>query len=186
MRRELGQTVGRMLLIAMTSFPLVSHATLPATADQRLCGDENDNIVVAHVDHGTSEDCRLKYKTACMPDNLVRLSIVIDEVIVTAKNGLLDGRPTSDAVGRRTEILATTGTGPDYGDLEAPRDGALTDLDVLTLYVGKAFIFSIGGNAPHYATAWALSSRVWVMKTLQTSPFCATMAVSAVRPKVAK
>jgi hypothetical protein len=179
------KTAKRMLLVAMTSFPLVAHATLPATSDQRLCANENYNIVVAHVDHGTSEDCRLKYNTSCSPDDLVRLSIVVDEVIVTAKNGLLDDEPTSGAIGRTIEIVATTGSRFGYGDLEAPRERPLTNLDVLTLYVGRAFIFSIqsAGNAPHYATAWPFSARVWVMNTLRTSPFCAKIAASASHPE---
>lgn len=82
-----------MLLFAVASFPYVAHATLPATADQTLCHDESDNFVVAHVDHETSEDCRLKYKTSCQPDALVRLSIVIDEVssILWQRPALRDG-----------------------------------------------------------------------------------------------
>jgi len=164
-----------LLVFAIILCPLMAHA-VAALPDQILC--MRRKIVVARVESGVGE-------TAPPGDTrtgVVRLSIVITEELTQPKGDPSSELLVGDASGRPIEMSFTViharGYLPpstDSGDLVGPEDGPLTDADILNLYVGKSFIFSIDSpSAPHpSASMWPLSAREWVMKTiLRTGGWC--------------
>jgi hypothetical protein len=82
---KLSVAVKRILASALTLLPLPALATLPASAAQVFC--TGTVVVVARVQAGTSEDCRLHYFSGnCSPEDGVRLSIVVSEILAVSKD----------------------------------------------------------------------------------------------------
>jgi hypothetical protein len=134
-----------------------------------------EKIVVARVDSGAGEsgppgDTRT---------GIVRLSIVVSEVLAGPKGDLTSDGKASDLRDRPIDmyflVLHFSGYSPpsnNDGDLVGPVDGPLTDADIIKLYVGKEFIFSIDNPSAAHPSAemWPLSAKVWVIKTIH-EPF---------------
>lgn len=144
--------------------PVLARA-VAALPDQLLCMREK--IVVARVEGGTGEIAGAR--------GVARLSIVVSEVLAGPKRDPSSDRQAGDVSGRSIEmyfiVIHASGYLPpstNDGDLVGPVDGPLTDADILNLYVGKLFIFSIDSpSAPHpSASMWPISTRAWVMKTI--------------------
>ena len=138
----------------------------PAFADQLasttevFCGDQV--VVVARVDEGTSEDCRLRMAAPCDEEDAMRLRVTVSEVLAvrnswdTIKFSTYDPalapRHVGELVGRTIHLhvyaifwdgFAATDTEPDGPYLHNPTSAALTDLDIGRLYGGKMFIFTL-------------------------------------------
>ena len=180
----------RTLIVVTLLIPLVAQATMPATAEQRLCGGAA--IVFAKVVDGGGADCRLESLDAtCSLRNVVRLSVVIRKVLgvdMEPKYPDLVLRsvkgPIPDMIGETVDIYVRVSDPPDiavhhaihdvadgYGELTGSTSRPLVDKDVQKLYVGKTLIFSIGikssrDNA-YWSTAWPTRSKSWVMETLR-------------------
>jgi hypothetical protein len=175
-------------LLVLTTPALAMQA---ATSEQVLCTGQV--VVVARVKGGTSEDCRLSAAAPCSPDDLMRLSVTVEEVLAVRKDAdpvkdraydpSLTPRHVSELIGQILDLNVQAIAGSwvttidgDRGsgngdDLDSPIDAPLTDADIRRRYDGKSFIFtihfSLNPGEPYWATAWSMSSRKWVNGSLR-------------------
>ena len=142
------------LVLAVPAF-----ADQPASTTQIFCGGQV--VVVARVNEGTSEDCRLCMAAPCNEENGMRLSVTVIEVLAVKNNWdkatfstydpALTPQHVGELVGRTLQFrvdamsgpgFAATDTEPDGPYLHNPTSTELTDTDIARLYRGKMFIFT--------------------------------------------
>ena len=165
-----------------------ASAEQPASTTQIFCA--NQVVVVARVNEGASEDCRLHMAAPCSEENGMRLRVTVSEVLAvkdswdkvtfSTYDPALAPRHVGELVGRTLylHVDAISGPGtpatdsePEGPYLHNPTSNALTDADVERLYNGRMFIFTIepriSPRGPYWSGAWSLNSKPWAINTMR-------------------
>jgi hypothetical protein len=172
--------VKRILASLLLMLSATAFADQLASLEQLFCSGQV--AMVARVKAGNSEDCRLHMAAPCDPENAIRLSVTVNEVLAVKSSWdkvmfstydpALSPRHVGELVGRTLILHVDAVSGEEVGPyLHNPTSKALADADVERLYNGRMYIFTVeprsGPGGPYWSGAWSLNSRNWAIKTMR-------------------
>jgi len=76
--------MNRILASVLLVFSAPAIAMQAASTEQVFCGGQV--VVIAQVKEGTSEDCRLRLGSSCMPQDGMHVSVTVSEVLGVRKD----------------------------------------------------------------------------------------------------